>query len=1028
MNDFQKATPAAIPWQHGTWTECLSVLRELTETYTYKHELDNALKALLGGPGQEHYVAIRRVNKINWLVEKILFHGDSREPEEFALQADIKGATAAAVCNTLFPLAAALEDMSLADRPTARLQLEAARTILLEDIELIFDFDLMSESAWAFTTFFLARARAESRFDDFRVALTSSQIVADLRSRDPKRFIDMAHNLVHYLMTEGIVSEEERLEHALVVGQMYRQIGPLVDRGLVKVSSPEVLAAAAAVRPESFPAGTNFGPHEATVARLNAAFESTSHSSYLKYITWYCEREREDESEREQARRLADSAAAHYSMGLAHGSVASLGVAVDVQAHALSCLEVSDPDMPRYAVAAATYEADLLCARRLPLDTFLPRIGSSLTALRFGEGEEPLAGAAFFLLFRLELTAAAETENAAARAPRLERVVSLGRSAAAWFAAAGDAVSAGALAGLSDVLNLLRSGLQHGTQDRERAGAELAEWLRRTEVEHWLTKPVLAMVNLLVDEAPDPGDALVLALRQRYGADSPGSEPDSSVDYMLLQALTTVILRRNEIGLGEAHERHSILTVVYELLRNATICGAWDAAREDSDAPLERAAELSREAAVQFALAGDLDNAAWLAQIAMAVRANNAVARTIPREELPTASLSTCACVVAIVGWTATVVLQRLVGAGWELAGQFESKALLDLQWRAADATGPGAVVALKKWLDDLGPVLNDVLGETLVHVESGGRPVLHLMTGCLTQYPLALLATTRSGITLPRVAVPGVLADEIVPALERPIASDSRCLFLAGAARQPGLAAVDVAADLNTIRGLHMNVTVVGDPREAAAGEWPPRDPPGIVHYAGHLVPAGADLTALVLADGTELPLTQLRVTNLHGVQVVVLMCCYSSVSASVASSEQVQHLAGAFLEAGASSVIATLWPAFDHPVQLFNEGFYEAAQTGVDVLTGFRGAVDRVRRFTLGGAQPYAHPLFWAGFTLLAGAGSWVPVLGPGEARARALADYPDLLHTLRRFDESDDFYEFKSSSDPEPDSHRTENPPVL
>ncbi len=228
-----------------------------------------------------------------------------------------------------------------------------------------------------------------------------------------------------------------------------------------------------------------------------------------------------------------------------------------------------------------------------------------------------------------------------------------------------------------------------------------------------------------------------------------------------------------------------------------------------------------------------------------------------------------------------------------------------------------------------------------------------------------------------------GVLADETAAMLRRPIGSN-RCAFLAGAATAAGMGTFDVDLDLDAIEAAGFETAVLGRSAEAgASGAWPPPETAEVLHYAGHLVPTGPDVTEMILADGTTVPVHRVRETDLRSVQVAVLMCCYSSSAHLAFAGEQIQHLAGAFLEAGTAAVIACRWPAFDLPARLFTNRFYGDLGSGSDVASSFAAGVDAIRAHRVDGMTPFGHPVFWAGFTLFAGAGSWISTLPPELGR---------------------------------------------
>ena len=70
------------------------------------------------------------------------------------------------------------------------------------------------------------------------------------------------------------------------------------------------------------------------------------------------------------------------------------------------------------------------------------------------------------------------------------------------------------------------------------------------------------------------------------------------------------------------------------------------------------------------------------------------------------------------------------------------------------------------------------------------------------------------------------------------------------------------------------------------------------------------------------------------------------------------------AFLHAGASHVVATLWPVEDRATAALMERFYQAYAAGGDPAAALAAAQ---RAFIAGPAT--AHPFYWAGFLAVGG-----------------------------------------------------------
>jgi hypothetical protein len=246
---------------------------------------------------------------------------------------------------------------------------------------------------------------------------------------------------------------------------------------------------------------------------------------------------------------------------------------------------------------------------------------------------------------------------------------------------------------------------------------------------------------------------------------------------------------------------------------------------------------------------------------------------------------------------------------------------------------------------------------------------VLCLPTGILSALPLSLAGATANGAQAPLVIVPGPLADGVTDLVTDPFPSDPKLSVIAGAPTLPGAGAVDVEGDIEAVRSTGIALEVIGSRTGAEIGERL-RDATAI-HFCGHLVPDGPDDTAFVFADQTTLPLGAVRGLRLGPTKVVTLISCYSGFWPSRAA-EQVEHAAGAFLEAGAGTVVACLWPAFDRPARLFAEAFYAGIGAEMSISAAFAAGIEAIRG-TDDRPGPFEHPIYWAGFTLFAGPGSW-------------------------------------------------------
>lgn len=133
------------------------------------------------------------------------------------------------------------------------------------------------------------------------------------------------------------------------------------------------------------------------------------------------------------------------------------------------------------------------------------------------------------------------------------------------------------------------------------------------------------------------------------------------------------------------------------------------------------------------------------------------------------------------------------------------------------------------------------------------------------------------------------------------------------------------------------------------------------IIHLACHAQFRGDNpmFSALHLRDGA------LTAEWLQGLvlrpAVVVLSACETGLSDGRHGDEMVGLVRG-FLVAGASRVVATLWPVDDAATEQFMAAFHGALACGQPCATALQWAQSQVR-------QQHAHPFYWAGFVLQGG-----------------------------------------------------------
>ena len=228
-------------------------------------------------------------------------------------------------------------------------------------------------------------------------------------------------------------------------------------------------------------------------------------------------------------------------------------------------------------------------------------------------------------------------------------------------------------------------------------------------------------------------------------------------------------------------------------------------------------------------------------------------------------------------------------------------------------------------------------------HGQLGSAPFAALedAQGCLAQRHLLAMAPSA------RLALHGVA---------RPPAGTAPALVLGESTRLPHAAqearrVSDMLAAATTAIGKEATFTRL---KAAAAGAR-------VIHLACHAQFRSDNPTfsALHLHDG---PLTVDVIESLGlGPATVVLSGCETGL-ADAGSGDEMVGLVRAFLIAGASRVVASLWPVDDAVTAGFMTHFYEALGSDAAPAEALARAQHAVR-------QRHPHPLHWAAFTLYGG-----------------------------------------------------------
>lgn len=139
------------------------------------------------------------------------------------------------------------------------------------------------------------------------------------------------------------------------------------------------------------------------------------------------------------------------------------------------------------------------------------------------------------------------------------------------------------------------------------------------------------------------------------------------------------------------------------------------------------------------------------------------------------------------------------------------------------------------------------------------------------------------------------------------------------------------------------------------------------VLHVAAHAEVDEVDplFSRILLAnDGQDRGLLEAREVyqlNMSGVSLVTLSACESGLG-KVVKGDEIIGFTRSFLSAGASSMVASLWPVADESTEALMTRMYQTMGEGTDLMDAMRQAqidVQKKRRF--------AHPFFWAPFNVI-------------------------------------------------------------
>lgn len=236
--------------------------------------------------------------------------------------------------------------------------------------------------------------------------------------------------------------------------------------------------------------------------------------------------------------------------------------------------------------------------------------------------------------------------------------------------------------------------------------------------------------------------------------------------------------------------------------------------------------------------------------------------------------------------------------------------------------------------------------------------------------------------------AVPSASALAAIRARARPAPPRARLAVIAGESGDDRLRGA--AREIRWLLRRYRDTDIVesdADWEARLAGE-------DVLHFAGHVEgdPAkpwsvGLSLGAGGPADGESL-LTVARIADLDlGARLCVLSGC-GTARGMIYAGEGSMHAASAFVEAGASTVVATLWRVEDEVTERIMTRFYLGLDLGLPAGEALRRAQLEVRR-----SPATAHPFQWAGFVLIGDPATTVRLAPRSTTQSLSLALLPVL-----------------------------------
>ena len=265
----------------------------------------------------------------------------------------------------------ALQDPLLARRTFATVPTPGVRSLTVEDVTEVFDYEQLGGAASVLASALLGSAAVHNRFDDLRLGMRLMSLCGDGRLVNAETTLHQVVATAQALLSVSCVSSLD-ISMRVAQLQLFSKFLPAAhDYG-----NPDIQALVeeiAHIDADRFVVETVQPQREDVIERLQDAFRASRHWAYLDDLIAYCEGTRTDETHEEKEDRLHDLAVFQSWRALVRHSLAD---------HDASITAISDATPPGQPNAFGEYASRAFVRNRAPYleSTGLPlyeRVGGS---------------------------------------------------------------------------------------------------------------------------------------------------------------------------------------------------------------------------------------------------------------------------------------------------------------------------------------------------------------------------------------------------------------------------------------------------------------------------------------------------------------------------------------------------------------------------------------------------------------------------------------------------------------------------